>query len=217
KTLASYLDADLSDSGVILGEHILLKDSEGALIRRIPIDSEGNLLIRFQKDPPLKKEVEFYSVILASEQRRNQFTSFFDLGLFRNSLVFVGREHPNTMEAIHTPLGLKSPARIQIQALSNLLNETYLIQVKPPIMAILIICLGACGMALGRLDSFLFSLGSISVFAIYVVSMICLTFYLSNWWAEPSALIATPLLTWLASRTLLPYFDYQAERTTSST
>ncbi len=204
---ATYRGADLPSSGAVMGRSIILKDKQGAVIESIPINQHGEMTLRFYPKLPLRKEVEFYSVILASEQQQNNVTPPFDMGIFRNSLVMLGKEHPNIMEPIATPQGLMSPARVQLQALSNLLNHSYVKTIPAYLMLILIYLSTAAGILTARLSSPFLSLAGFTAFGIYLIAMIAMVFYLKGYWLEPSALLLAPCLGWLAGRCWAPYLS----------
>lgn len=210
-TYAAYLGADLPSSGAVMGRSIILKNKAGEVITSIPINHKGEITLRYYPKLPLRKEIEFYSVILASEQQQQGSPPPFDLGIFRNSLVMLGKEHPNIMEPAVTPLGMISPARLQLQALANLLNGTFVKSIPSPLMAVLIYLCAAAGILTARLTNPILSLSSFIAFAVYIAAMVAMVFYFKSYWVEPTALLVAPALGWLAGRFWSPYLSNKFE------
>lgn len=206
-TYAAHVGADLPSSGAVLGEAIILKDADGEEIQRIPINENGEMQIRFRTEPHLKKELEFYSVILAAEQKSMPDGTLPDLGVFRNSLVLLGREHPQTVETLNTPIGSMTPARYLMQTLSSLLNQDYLYRVPAPLMAVLLVVLCFVGLFLSRIQHRTLSGACLIAFIAYTAAMMFLVFYMAGIWADPLFLLIAPVSGWLSGRTLLPLVD----------
>ncbi|MEM6771957.1 MAG: CHASE2 domain-containing protein, partial [Bacteroidota bacterium] len=206
-TYATYRGADLASSGAVMGESIILKDSKGEVIESIPINHQGEIILRHYLELPLRKEVEFYSVILASEQAQQGAPPPFDLGIFRNSLVMLGKEHPNIMESVATPHGLTSTSKLQLQALANLLNQTYIKSLHPTLMAALIYLSLAAGILISQLKNMLISLTGYVAFILYLFAMIAMLFYSKGYWMEPVIILIAPTLGWLAGRCWMPYLQ----------
>ncbi|MEM6886359.1 MAG: CHASE2 domain-containing protein [Verrucomicrobiota bacterium] len=203
-TYATYLGADLASSGAVLGDAIILKDKAAEIIETIPINEKGEITLRFYPELPLRKEVEFYSVILASEQAQQGESPPFDLGVFRNSLVMLGKEHPNIMEPVVTPQGLSSPSRLQLQALANLLNGTYIKDIPFTLMALAIYLTLAASILISRVTHPLLSLAGTLGFLFYVAAMVAMLFYFKGYWIQPTALLIAPALGWIAGRSWIP-------------
>lgn len=201
---AAWVGADLADSGVIMGRHILLKDSKGNQVATIPINHRGEILLRSYTETPVRREVEFFSVILAAENKQAA-ASPFDLGVFRNSIVLVGREHPNTTEAVRLPDGLQSPARVQLLGLANLIAGTHLCRPGTALMVALIMVAAVLGWGSTRLGGFLNSvlLFSLSIGLIFGATVLALTRH--SMWLDPTALFAACAAAWWFSLTLTPF------------
>jgi len=206
-TYAIYREADLASSGAVMGESVILKNKKGEVIESIPINNQGEITLRHYPKLPLRKEIEFYSVILASEQAQQGTTPPFDLGIFRNSLVMLGREHPDIMEAAVTPHGLTSTSKLQLQALTNLLNQTYIKSLHPTLMALLIYLALATGLLIARLKNLFLSLVGFAACILYVAAMAAMIFYFKGYWMDPGILLVAPALGWLAGRCLTPYLN----------
>lgn len=119
-----HLGADWHYSGVVLGKHVLLRDADGTELARVPIDASGSLLLRPLAEP--YETMEVYSLILASEQRRTGSTVSQDLGLFRNSLVVVGRNADGIHQGLATVLGTRSSGELTAHTLSQLVTRQWL-------------------------------------------------------------------------------------------
>jgi hypothetical protein len=118
--------ADWHYSGVVLGRHVLLRDDEGRELERIPIDSEGCLVLLPAVEEEPVKDMEFYSVILASEQRRHGTTLSLDLSPFRNGLVVVGRDANETYQPLSTIMGTLSAGELTARVLEQLVDRRWL-------------------------------------------------------------------------------------------
>ncbi|MEO0453046.1 MAG: CHASE2 domain-containing protein [Verrucomicrobiota bacterium] len=126
-----FLDADWHHSGVLLGKHILLRNDLGEELVRIPIDQEGNLQLTRQDEDVRVESVEFYSVILAAEQRRVGSQTDLDMGMFRNSLVVIGRDADGTYEPLETIFGTLSGGQFQAEILQQLVEKRWIRSLRP--------------------------------------------------------------------------------------
>ncbi|MEM1157671.1 MAG: CHASE2 domain-containing protein [Verrucomicrobiota bacterium] len=206
-TYAAYRGADLTSSGAVIGNSIILKDKQGDVIEHIPINTQGEITLRYYPELPLRKEVEFYSVILASEEAQQGATPPFDLGIFRNSLVMLGKEHPDITETVMTPFGLTSTAKLQLQAMANLLNRTYVKSLHPTWMAVAIYLALAAGILLAQWRKTLISLSGYIACIFYITAMIAMFFYSRSYWADPTAILLATTLGWIAGRSFTPYLN----------
>lgn len=215
---ARHLGADLASSGAVLGEKILLKDSQGQLLDSIPINQQGEILLRFHKELPLKKEVEFYSVILAAENKSPDKIPALDLGVFRKSLVLLGREHPGTIEQVDTPIGKMSPARLQLQTLHSLISGDTPKSPGRVVMGILIGGMILAGATLSITPGQAASYLSGAALILTSGGLVAVAFAVWSIWTPPSAVLLAAPLGWLAGRSLIPliFFEKSAVENLSS-
>ncbi len=121
-----YRQADWHYSGVVLGRHILLRDKFGDELERIPIDAEGCLALLPSREADPVQDLEFYSVILASEQRRHGSARSLDLGVFRNGIVVIGRDANETYQPLSTILGTLSSGELTARVIEQLTERRWL-------------------------------------------------------------------------------------------
>ncbi len=205
---AAYRGADIAASGVVLGQSIRLKNKAGEFLESIPVNHNGELTLKLRRDSThLRKEVEFYSVILAAEEQYHAGSPSFDLGVLRQSLVLVGRENAYSVESLPTPTGTITPARLQLNALSNLIQRDYLQPITPLAMSLLLLLSAFTGIGCSRLLNAVGGLIVLLFVGGLLVGGSVVFFVHWNFLIDPSAPLVCLVVSWWMGRTLLPYFE----------
>ncbi len=145
---AQVLGADIAASEVQVGRAILLRRSDGKVLRTIPIDDEGRMRIRYHRGAEASWEATFDNVPLYDDQLQNGITPGADLRGLVHRQVWIGRTDPGDHERFRTPLGPLSRVEVELQAERTILEQDYLRPLPPMILAGLFL-LFAIGIAAG--------------------------------------------------------------------
>ena len=132
---AQLLGADLASSEVQVGRAILLRRADGKLLRRVPIDDQGRMRIRFHKGANLSWEASFDNVPLYDDQIQNGIRPGLDLRGLVHRQVWIGRTDPADHERFKTPIGQLSRVEVELQAERTILEQDYLRPLPPMILA----------------------------------------------------------------------------------
>lgn len=118
------LDADWKKSEAVLGTAIFLRNSKGDLLRSIPIDASGQLLLRYRgNSSPLT--IPFDDFILYSNQLAQGRDPDRNVRQLHLRQVWIGRtDDPGTLHRT-TPTGTMSPVLIHMTAADNILSNDF--------------------------------------------------------------------------------------------
>ncbi|MDE1170012.1 MAG: CHASE2 domain-containing protein [Verrucomicrobium sp.] len=102
---AARLDADLSQSELVPGRAVVLRDKAGRKLRRIPVDSEGRLLLRWRRPgvPPLR--VAYDDFLLYADQMERGVPARVDLRRLARRQVWIGLADPAVSPLRRTAVG----------------------------------------------------------------------------------------------------------------
>lgn len=146
QAVAMRLGADWKKSEVRLGEFIFLRNSQGALLRSIPIDDQGRLYLRARMGQPEWPKFSFDNVFVYADQLVHGETV--DGDFFRKihqRQVWVGRTDQIEMQPLFTPAGRTTPVEVQMTIVSQILQNDFVQPVHPLIFGIIFIVLGMTG------------------------------------------------------------------------
>jgi adenylate cyclase len=120
------LGADWKKSSALLGEQIDLKDGAGKLMRRIPIDAEGRLRLRYRVRRALPWTASFENVLLLAQQQERGEKAEKNLSDLRRRQVWIGRTDRLDFEPVQTVLGRMTPVEVEMIGVRQILDEDYL-------------------------------------------------------------------------------------------
>ncbi len=132
---AQLLGADLTKSEVQIGRAILLNHADGSLARRVPIDDQGRMRIRYHKGPETTWAASFDNIALYDDQLQNGLTPPQDLHALVHRQVWIGRTDPADHERFKTPIGQLSRTEVEIQAERTILDQDYIRPLPPMVLA----------------------------------------------------------------------------------
>ena len=134
---AQLLGADLAASEVQVGRAIQLRREDGHLLRTIPIDDEGRMRIRYRKGQEWTWQASFDNIPLYDDQMENGIQPEIDLRGLVHRQVWIGRTDPADHERFQTPIGQISRVEVELQAERTILEQDYLRQLPPMVLAAL--------------------------------------------------------------------------------
>ena len=112
----------------------------------VPIDSEGNAIIRYRGKTQTHKAKSAASVIAAEAQIQEGSKPELDPAFFKDKYVFVGVTTPGAMDLKSTPMSGTFPGmEVNATMLDNLLSGDFMhsVPVLPTMLLLLVLCLGA--------------------------------------------------------------------------
>lgn len=128
---AQFIGAHWPSCRVVPGKSVTLCDSTGKILSVIPMDESGQTRLRYREIPPYIPHFEFKDTLLASEQALGTSPPVYDLTAMRNKLVLIGRNHPDAIPYLKTPLGESSPALIHLTALIDFFSNDFITDLSP--------------------------------------------------------------------------------------
>ncbi len=140
-----YLGAALASSEAQLGRAIFLRRKDGKLLRAIPIDDQGRMLIRFHDGPVTSWQASFDNILVYDDDLQHGKIPERDLRSLARRQVWIGRTDPDDRERFNTALGQLSRAEIELQAERTILDQDYVRPLPPMILAALYILIGVGG------------------------------------------------------------------------
>ncbi len=189
--------------GFWIGKYLEFNSPAGEVVR-IPIDSQGQLFIRFVGDEEAFRPVSFFDALSMSENKTNQF-----LHEFSNKCILIGI----TTEGVNkraTPLGELSALALRANLLNGLLNQGFVWQLSRGGNLLYVVCLAIFSVAATMLiyrsgDSYrsvlLFGSGLILCHLLFVGGM----FVLFDLWIEVAGSTLALLLSSVISSLLLAH------------
>jgi adenylate cyclase len=143
---AQYLGASLSKSEVVFGDAIYLRAADGRLLRRIPVDDEGRLHLRFRRIDPPEWKISFDNVILFADQREHGEKTALDLTQLRRRQVWVGRiDKSLAMDGIAGVTGPLCPVEVHMAAARNIIDSDFVRMLPPFLLALIYLIVGGLG------------------------------------------------------------------------
>ncbi len=137
---AERLGADLSKSKMKIGTELELRDAKGKLLRRIPVDREGGLRVRYRKlSYPV---ISFDDFLVYADQRERNEVPAYDLRTLRRRQVWVGRTDQGAV--FQSPLGPRNEVEVQMQAVENILQNDFFRPAHPALIGVLFISFAVC-------------------------------------------------------------------------
>jgi len=121
-----HLGADLGRSEVIIGDEIILRDPKGDVLRRIPVDKEGRLRLRYRADAPEPWHATFDDVPLYAQMAERGDEPQQSLEELRGRTVWVGRTDNKPFAPIPGVVGESAPIHVHMMAMRNILNEDFI-------------------------------------------------------------------------------------------
>ncbi len=134
---AQFLGADLSSSEVQIGRAIFLRRKDGRLLRRVPIDDEGRMRIRYHPGPITSWQASFDNVMVYDDQMQHGIAPERDLRALVHRQVWVGRTDAGERERFYTPVGQLSRVEIELQAERTILDQDYVRPLPPMLLSLL--------------------------------------------------------------------------------
>lgn len=180
-----------------LGDDVRLF-SEGNLIREIPIDDSGNMLINWAGNFQTFRYISYYDVL---KQR-------VDSQYFKNKIILIGTSLPGLFDLRSTPFNPTFPGvEIHANILYTLLTGNFVSEMSPLNSFLLILALG---IIFGIIFAFLSSFWSIIVILLAGVIHV-LTSYIYYFDAQFWLPIVDPVLTLLLTFSLIYIYKYNTE------
>jgi adenylate cyclase len=140
-----FLGADPAASEVQIGHAILLRRTDGKLLRTIPIDDEGRMRIRYHQGPVASWQAGWDNILLYDDQIQHGITPDRDLRSLVRRQVWIGRTDPGERERFKTAVGPLSRVEVQLQAERTILDQDYVRPLPPMILAGLYLLIGIGG------------------------------------------------------------------------
>ncbi len=134
---AQLLGADLNSSEVQVGRAIVLRRKDGKVMRTVPIDDEGRMLIRYHRGPPTSWQAGFDNVPLYDDQVQNGIKPPLDPRALLHRQVWIGRTDSGDHERFKTPIGALTRVEVEIQAERTILDQDYVRPLPPMVLAVL--------------------------------------------------------------------------------
>jgi hypothetical protein len=192
--------ADLSHSKVYLGEEIILKNSQGYMLDRIPLDKNNLCWLLYHSKKPYSAETDISTIVLASEQSYQGEKSAFDLSTLRKKIIIVEKGNPLDSPKIKTPLGELSSTEIHAQILSALIYKYFLVTAPTWLKILFITFVGIFGfwtfLFLRKTEAF--TLFAVNLFALFLITNCALKF-LGIWIPLTSVYLSLILCSGLAA------------------
>jgi adenylate cyclase len=186
----------LGDKHIAVGAH------------KLPIDSAGNMLLRFPENPDAIPTYPLGEVLVSQQQIVDGERPRIDPSLFKNKIVIVGLSAPGLYDLKASPVSHVVPgAFIHATAVANLLSGQAMTAASLPMRA-LVIAIMACAAALGL--SFLKRWWSLSLYAAGLVAVLfagTFLFFASGYWLP----LITPLFAMILSSTTTLMRNYLTE------
>ncbi|MDD5262078.1 MAG: CHASE2 domain-containing protein [Methylacidiphilales bacterium] len=198
---AEYLKTDWRRSEYSDSE-IILRNSKGRELARIPVDKEGCLMLHYHPDTIHKSAVEFYQAVVASEQVRNGLNPIMNISQAGQKIVLVGAEVPGTYSPVHTPVGKTAPVRVQYQALENLFNRDFTRPLAPPAVLGILLLIGIFASQAALLRHLPLSLSLLSLAVTLTACGSALLYEHASLWVPAGLIILTASFTWIFCRAL---------------
>ena len=189
--------------GFWIGKHLEFNSPAGEVVR-IPIDSQGRLVIRFAGDEDVFQQVSFIDALSMSENETDRFRH-----KFSNKCILIGI----TTEGVNkraTPLDELSALALRANLLNGLLNQDFVWQLSRSGNLIYIVCLATFSVAATMLiyrsghshrSMLLFGSGLILCHLLFVGGM----FMLFDLWIEVTGSTLALLLSSVISSLLLAH------------
>ncbi len=189
--------------GFWIGKYLEFNSPAGEVVR-IPIDSQGQLFIRFVGDEEVFRPVSFFDALSMSENKTNQF-----LHEFSNKCILIGI----TTEGVNkraTSLGELSALALRANLLNGLLNQGFVWQLSRGGNLLYVVCLAIFSVAATMLiyrsghsyrSVLLFGSGLILCHLLFVGGM----FVLFDLWIEVAGSTLALLLSSVISSLLLAH------------
>jgi adenylate cyclase len=187
QAVALRLSADLQQSNVVLGNQIILRDSVGQVLRRIPIDQEGRMRLRFRTPTPEVASVNYDDFLVAGDQAERGASSAVNLAKFKGKQVWVAATDPNAVPLLSTIQGSFPPVFIHLQATAQILNRDF-IRPLPKALCIALFIISGVLLTTCFISS---KYGASFISVILLISLIGIVAVVSFQWAN----VTFPLLT----------------------
>lgn len=122
------LGADLSRCELDpVGQIVLLRDHEGRIVRKIPIDAEGRLRLRFSSWKRPLARVSYGSFLVGMNELVHGGAVPEELRELEGRQVWIGLTDPAVARYLQTPRGKASPVEIQLRGALQLMEGDFLV------------------------------------------------------------------------------------------
>jgi hypothetical protein len=123
---AARMGADLAQSEFVPNKAILLRNGSGRLLRQIPVDGEGRLLLRWRRPgvPPLR--IGYDDFLLDADQMERGVEPHFDLRQLARRQIWIGVADPAVTPPRRTAVGKLPPAAIALAAVAQIEREDFI-------------------------------------------------------------------------------------------
>ncbi|QDQ43352.1 CHASE2 domain-containing protein [Methylacidiphilum kamchatkense] len=123
---ASYMQASIENSEARLNKAFLLRNSTGNILRRIPLDSEGRMQLRFKRFPSGIIRIKYDDFLLYTDEMARGIKPAFDLNLLHGKQVWLGVTDPAVINWVETDMGKMSPVEIKLEAARQIVQGDFL-------------------------------------------------------------------------------------------
>lgn len=123
---ASRMDASIKNSEARLNKAFLLRNSSGQILRRIPLDAEGRMQLRFKHSQSGITHIKYDDFLLYADQMARGIKPAFDLHLIHGKQVWLGLTDPAVVNWVQTDIGKMSPVEIKIEATRQIVQGDFL-------------------------------------------------------------------------------------------
>jgi adenylate cyclase len=180
-----------------LGENVRLF-SDGNLVREIPVDDDGNMIINWQGNFQTYRYISFYDVL--KKRVPGEY--------FKNKIILIGTSLPGLFDLRSTPFNPVFPGvEIHANILYTLLSGDFVTKMSPMETFIFLLALGVI---IGIIIAFLSPIWSVII--IFLVGFVhVVTAYLWYWESQFWIPIVDPVLTLVATFTLIYLYRYNTE------
>ena len=127
----AYLDADLKDTEIELGKHIIIKIPDGRGIK-IPIDSNGRMFLNFMGNINSFRNSSFFYVPQSKYLEEQGRVTPIDLSDFKDKVVIVGVSATGVVDTTATPFSTGSPMMLlHATCMDNILENDFVHVLRP--------------------------------------------------------------------------------------
>nr|WP_268747074.1 hypothetical protein [Methylacidiphilum kamchatkense] len=120
------MQASIENSEARLNKAFLLRNSTGNILRRIPLDSEGRMQLRFKRFPSGIIRIKYDDFLLYTDEMARGIKPAFDLNLLHGKQVWLGVTDPAVINWVETDMGKMSPVEIKLEAARQIVQGDFL-------------------------------------------------------------------------------------------
>ncbi|TFE69551.1 CHASE2 domain-containing protein [Methylacidiphilum caldifontis] len=120
------MDASIKKSEARLNKAFLLRNDNGQILRRIPLDAEGRMQLRFKHSRSGVIHIKYDDFLLYADQLARGIKPAFDLQLIHGKQVWLGLTDPAFTNWLDTDIGKMSPVEIRLEATRQIVQGDFL-------------------------------------------------------------------------------------------